>query len=42
MGILPGHASIVTALDIGNALVRTSNGWTSIAIMGGFALVQNN
>ena len=43
LGILPGHISMVTAIDIGVLKVRTANGgWDSIALMGGFAEVESN
>ena len=42
LGILPGHISMVTAIDIGVLKVRSSNGkWDSIALMGGFAEVES-
>ncbi len=41
LGILPGHISMVTAIDIGVMKLRSSNGkWDSIALMGGFAEVE--
>lgn len=42
MGILSGHAPLITALDIGAILIRQQSNWTSLALIGGFALVQNN
>lgn len=42
MGVLTNHAPLMTALDIGVMLLRTNNEWTSIALMGGFALVKQN
>jgi ATP synthase F1 epsilon subunit len=42
MGVLANHAPLISALDIGIMLIRTQNTWTSIALMGGFALVQKN
>ena len=43
LGVLPGHISMVTAIDIGVLTLRTSNGkWSSIALMGGFAEVESN
>ena len=43
IGILPGHISMVTAIDIGVLKLRANNGkWTSIALMGGFAEVESN
>ena len=40
LGILPGHISIVTAIDTGVLRVRTDGNWDSIALMGGFAEVE--
>ena len=42
MGVLSGHAPLITALDIGARMVRTSAGWNAVALRGGFALVQGN
>ena len=40
VGILPGHISMVTALDIGVLRVLVNGNWSSIALMGGFAEVE--
>ncbi len=43
LGILGGHAPLLTALDTGVLRVRATDGskeWTSIALMGGFAEVE--
>ena len=42
LGILPGHISMVTALDIGVMRVLSNGTWDSIALMGGFAEVEAN
>ena len=42
VGILPGHISMVTALDIGVLRVLNNGSWDSIALMGGFAEVEAN
>nr|YP_009538393.1 CF1 epsilon subunit of ATP synthase [Capsosiphon fulvescens]AWX64082.1 CF1 epsilon subunit of ATP synthase [Capsosiphon fulvescens]AYV89999.1 CF1 epsilon subunit of ATP synthase [Capsosiphon fulvescens] len=42
MGVLANHAPIITALDIGVMSIRTNKDWTSVALMGGFALVKQN
>lgn len=44
MGVLKDHIPILTGLDTGLMLVRNleSSSWTIIAVMGGFALVNNN
>ena len=40
LGILPGHISMVTALDTGVLRVLINGNWNSIALMGGFAEVE--
>ena len=40
LGILPGHISLLTAIDVGVLRVRTNGAWNSIALMGGFAEVD--
>ncbi|OKH20626.1 F0F1 ATP synthase subunit epsilon [Hydrococcus rivularis NIES-593] len=42
LGILTGHAPLLTALDIGVMRVRPGKDWRAIALMGGFAEVENN
>jgi ATP synthase F1 epsilon subunit len=42
MGVLKNHAPIITGLDVGAMLIRTKEEWSSVAIMGGFALVKKN
>ena len=42
LGILPGHAPLLTVLDIGVMRVRGEKEWTSIAVNGGFAEVEKN
>jgi F-type H+-transporting ATPase subunit epsilon len=42
LGILPGHAPLLTALDTGVMRVRVNKDWLPIALMGGFAEVENN
>ena len=42
LGILPGHVSLLAALDVGVLRVRADGGWKSIAPMGGFAEVEAN
>ncbi len=42
VGILPGHISMVTAIDIGVLRVRNNGIWDSIALMGGFAEVESD
>ena len=40
LGILPGHISLLTAIDIGVLRLRANGTWNSIALMGGFAEVD--
>jgi len=40
MGILPGHVSILAALDTGVLRVREGKDWKAIALLGGFAEVE--
>lgn len=42
LGILAGHAPLLTALDIGVMRVRADKTWYPIALMGGFAEVERN
>jgi F-type H+-transporting ATPase subunit epsilon len=42
IGILTGHAPLLTALDIGVMRLKTEADWTSIVLMEGFAEVENN
>jgi len=42
LGILRGHAPLLTSLDIGVMRVRTDKEWTPIVLMGGFAEVEND
>ena len=42
LGILPGHISLVTALDIGVLRILNNGTWNSIALMGGFAEVESD
>ena len=42
VGILPGHVSLLAALDVGVLRVRTNSDWQSIALMGGFAEVESD
>ena len=42
LGILPGHISLLTAIDVGVLRVRDGGTWSSIALMGGFAEVDSD
>ncbi len=42
LGILSGHAPLLTALDIGVMRIRADKDWIAIALLGGFAEVEEN
>nr|YP_010836368.1 ATP synthase CF1 epsilon subunit [Bupleurum krylovianum]WGC91065.1 ATP synthase CF1 epsilon subunit [Bupleurum krylovianum] len=42
IGVLPDHASIATAVDIGILKIRLDGQWLTMALMGGFARIGNN
>nr|QUG10573.1 ATP synthase CF1 epsilon subunit [Hymenophyllum wrightii] len=42
IGILPNHAPLLTALDMGVLKIRYDGQWCTMALMGGFAMVDNN
>ncbi len=42
IGVLSGHAPLLTALEVGVMRVRPAKDWVSIALMGGFAEVEQN
>ena len=42
LGVLPGHISLVTAIDIGVLRLRSNSQWSSIALMGGFAEIESD
>ncbi|XP_057813115.2 ATP synthase epsilon chain, chloroplastic-like [Cryptomeria japonica] len=42
MGVLPSHTALVTALDIGVMKIRLNAQWSTMALMGGFAMIDNN
>ena len=42
LGILTGHISMLTAIDVGVLRVRANGSWNSIALMGGFAEVDSD
>jgi F-type H+-transporting ATPase subunit epsilon len=42
LGILTGHAPLLSALDTGVMRVRPGKDWVAIALMGGFAEVEND
>nr|AKR81100.1 ATP synthase CF1 epsilon subunit [Pentastemona sumatrana] len=42
IGVLPNHAPIATAVDIGLLRIRFNDQWLTVALMGGFARIGNN
>ena len=42
LGVLPGHISMVTAIDFGVLRVLKNGNWKSIALTGGFAEVESD
>lgn len=42
LGVLSGHAPMMTALDIGVMRVRSQSEWVPIALLGGFAEVEED
>ncbi|MFB2839782.1 ATP synthase F1 subunit epsilon [Floridanema evergladense] len=42
LGILSGHAPLLTALDTGVMRVRPDKNWVAIVLMGGFAEVEED
>lgn len=42
IGVLPNHAPIATAVDIGLLRIRLTDKWVTVALMGGFARIGNN
>jgi len=42
MGILKGHATTITALDIGVLAIRRNQAWEPIVILNGVAQIKNN
>jgi F-type H+-transporting ATPase subunit epsilon len=42
IGILPNHAPIATAVDIGILRKRINDQWSTMALMGGVARISNN
>nr|YP_009466254.1 ATP synthase CF1 epsilon subunit [Genlisea aurea]YP_009466556.1 ATP synthase CF1 epsilon subunit [Genlisea tuberosa]AUN28309.1 ATP synthase CF1 epsilon subunit [Genlisea aurea]AUN28611.1 ATP synthase CF1 epsilon subunit [Genlisea tuberosa] len=42
IGVLPNHAPIATAVDIGILRIRRKDQWLTMALMGGFARIGNN
>merc|ERR1711904_508374 len=42
IGVLVGHAPLITALDIGPLILFREGSWTALAVIGGFGLVQDD
>ncbi|NJN88775.1 MAG: F0F1 ATP synthase subunit epsilon [Leptolyngbyaceae cyanobacterium SL_7_1] len=42
LGILSGHAPLLTALDTGVMRVRSDKEWVAIALLGGFAEIERD
>nr|NP_848066.2 ATP synthase CF1 epsilon subunit [Adiantum capillus-veneris]Q85FL4.2 RecName: Full=ATP synthase epsilon chain, chloroplastic; AltName: Full=ATP synthase F1 sector epsilon subunit; AltName: Full=F-ATPase epsilon subunit [Adiantum capillus-veneris]AAP29398.2 ATP synthase CF1 epsilon chain [Adiantum capillus-veneris] len=42
IGILPNHAPLLAALDMGVLKIRSDKQWSAMALMGGFAMIDNN
>nr|YP_009109004.1 ATP synthase CF1 epsilon subunit [Corallorhiza macrantha]AIW51340.1 ATP synthase CF1 epsilon subunit [Corallorhiza maculata var. mexicana]AIW51473.1 ATP synthase CF1 epsilon subunit [Corallorhiza macrantha] len=42
IGVLPNHAPIATAVDIGLLRIRLNDRWLTVVLMGGFARISNN
>nr|QYB22273.1 ATP synthase CF1 epsilon subunit [Prumnopitys andina]BBF91206.1 ATP synthase CF1 epsilon chain [Prumnopitys andina] len=42
IGVLPNHVSLVTALDIGVMKIRLDAQWSTMALIGGFAKIDDN
>ncbi|KAI5070890.1 hypothetical protein GOP47_0013141 [Adiantum capillus-veneris] len=41
IGILPNHAPLLAALDMGFLKIRSDKQWSAMAPMGGFAMIDN-
>ncbi|KAK8943544.1 hypothetical protein KSP40_PGU000319 [Platanthera guangdongensis] len=42
IGVLPNHAPISTAVDIGLSRIRRNDQWLTVALMGDLARISNN
>nr|AET46181.1 ATP synthase, F0 complex, c subunit [Pinus pungens]AET46464.1 ATP synthase, F0 complex, c subunit [Pinus ponderosa var. scopulorum] len=42
IGVLPNHASLVAAVDIGVMKIRLNGKWSTMAMMGGFAKIDSD
>lgn len=42
LGILKGHAPLITALEIGILRIKVNSSWTPIIVLGGFAVIRQD
>merc|ERR1712187_621978 len=42
LGILKGHAPLITIIEIGPIIFRRASGWTAVALLGGLSFVLND
>jgi ATP synthase F1 epsilon subunit len=42
LGILKGHAPLITIIEIGPIIFRRASGWTAVALLGGIAFILND
>nr|AXQ01509.1 ATP synthase CF1 epsilon subunit [Pinus nelsonii] len=42
IGVLPNHVSLMAAVDIGVMKIRLNGKWSTMALMGGFAKIDND
>jgi F-type H+-transporting ATPase subunit epsilon len=42
MGVLENHTSLITGIDMGVMLMRAEGEWSAIALLSGFAFIQEN
>lgn len=42
LGILTGHAPLITSLEIGILRIKTNSKWTPIIVLGGFAVIKDD
>jgi ATP synthase F1 epsilon subunit len=42
LGILKGHAPLITIIEIGPIIFRRTSGWSAVALLGGLAFVLND
>ena len=42
MGVLENHTSLITGIDMGVMLMRAQGEWSALALLSGFAFIQEN